>query len=152
MRVDEAGDQHRAGHVDDTAPLVIRADAHDGVAADRHVAGDHLARHQVEHLPAAQHHVSRFVAASLRDAGFKIGHGRLRACGFAARVAQPATKGERAGRQRPAKLRQPASQRVRVVTTQAAANIHASVEKAPGNRQKAVNRAMVSAPSVSPPR
>lgn len=50
------------------------------------------------------------------------------------------------------KASQPCRQRKPVVSAQAAAKISASVGKAAGHRQKAAKIAMVSAPSVSPPR
>ncbi len=74
--VDEAGDEGEAGNVDDLAPLVAGADAGDGVAADRHVAGDQRAGHHVENAGAAQHHVGRLVPSALRDPFAEFRHAR----------------------------------------------------------------------------
>ena len=71
MRVDEAGHQELAGHVDDPLALVTGADAHDPVAANGHVARNPCACHHVPDGAARQHQIGGFVAAPLRDTGFQ---------------------------------------------------------------------------------
>jgi hypothetical protein len=70
--VDETGDEREARHIHHLAPFIGSTDPRDGVTADRHIAGDQIARHHIEHLPAAQNNIGRRIAARLRD---EIGEG-----------------------------------------------------------------------------
>ena len=76
MRVDEAGHQDLAAHVDHVAAIVFGAGADDPVAADRHVSVQKRAGHQVEDAAAAQDEIGGAVAARLGDAGLDRGHRR----------------------------------------------------------------------------
>jgi hypothetical protein len=80
MRIDEAGHDHLAPHVDLAPAPVLPAHPHDPVAADGDVAGHEFARNEVEHPPALQHEIGDVRAAPLSDgAGEKggVGHARL---------------------------------------------------------------------------
>ena len=75
VRVDEARHQRQAGHIAYPRRVVGGPDAHDGVTHDRHIARDHGAGDQIEHLPAAKDQIGGHVPAPRRDPPFQSGHG-----------------------------------------------------------------------------
>ncbi|OIQ74851.1 hypothetical protein GALL_434900 [mine drainage metagenome] len=66
MRVDKPRHQYLAAAVNLSSPLILLENPDDGLAADRHISHDQLARHQIKHPAALQHQIGPHLPTPLR--------------------------------------------------------------------------------------
>ncbi len=82
MRVDETRDDDLAGHVDLAGAAIFAHGADNAVVADRNVALDELAAHEIENPPALEHEIGLGEPLPLLDGPLEKGDGVAHAASF----------------------------------------------------------------------